>query len=297
MPTSQSCLYCSSPLFKRRLFATHEDERIFLFECAICKSQSLVPQPSDELLAEQYAGYYRKRVEGCTSPKSDYFAHIVRLITEHFPSPQQAVDLGAGEGFFAQEFLRYIPSATIDLVEQAGVPLVKQGTWQGRATEYQLSIEDWIIAPPKPLSYDVVIALDILEHLRDPANFLHKVFHNLLKPSGILVLTTPNSSSLSRRLFGRLWPHYKIEHLTYPTPKALHTVLATLPSTIIKLDPLTKQLPLKYCTNVLSNFGPAGSRFIGKVLRHILPGALSSQQVRFPTGESILLARKCANPG
>lgn len=48
-------------------------------------------------------------------------------------------------------------------------------------------------------TYDVVFATEIIEHTLDPF-YLLKEAHRLLKPGGLLVLTTPNQATLSHRL-------------------------------------------------------------------------------------------------
>lgn len=48
-------------------------------------------------------------------------------------------------------------------------------------------------------SFDVVIALEIIEHLTDPGAFLTEV-HRVLKPKGTLVVSTPNIASWHSRL-------------------------------------------------------------------------------------------------
>lgn len=53
--------------------------------------------------------------------------------------------------------------------------------------------------PFEPGSFDVVLCGDVLEHLRDPEAFLVRA-RPLLRPGGLLVLTTPNVANWSLRL-------------------------------------------------------------------------------------------------
>ncbi len=56
-----------------------------------------------------------------------------------------------------------------------------------------------LISPVHNNSFDVIIAGDIIEHIFDTDAFLSDIYH-LLKPSGSLLLTTPNLASLGRRM-------------------------------------------------------------------------------------------------
>jgi SAM-dependent methyltransferase len=73
---------------------------------------------------------------------------------------------------------------------------------------------------------DLVIALEIIEHLYDTDFFMSEI-HRILKPGGLLILSTPNLASLGNRLkllFGG-YPHY----LEYSLMGAGHIHLYTLP--------------------------------------------------------------------
>ncbi len=57
--------------------------------------------------------------------------------------------------------------------------------------------------------YDCLTAFDVVEHFDEPGEFLHQA-DALLKPGGVLLLTTPNRHSKWERLFGQGWHGYGI---------------------------------------------------------------------------------------
>lgn len=59
---------------------------------------------------------------------------------------------------------------------------------------YKIDLNDSIWNIDK--KFDTIIAGEIIEHVKDPINFLTNCY-SLLKDNGVLVLTTPNASSLS----------------------------------------------------------------------------------------------------
>jgi predicted SAM-dependent methyltransferase len=56
------------------------------------------------------------------------------------------------------------------------------------------------------LAFDVVVALDVVEHLDQPRGAL-EICRSHLKPGGWLFLSTPDSGSLASRVMGRRWPY------------------------------------------------------------------------------------------
>jgi 2-polyprenyl-3-methyl-5-hydroxy-6-metoxy-1,4-benzoquinol methylase len=74
--------------------------------------------------------------------------------------------------------------------------------------------------------FDVVSALEVLEHMIDPRAEMHSVA-SVLRPGGLLYVTTPNFASLTRRLLG---PRSSViaypEHLGYFRPATLERLLS-----------------------------------------------------------------------
>ena len=65
---------------------------------------------------------------------------------------------------------------------------------------------DRIDAVNKTFKYDLIICYHVIEHLRNPKNFFKNI-NDLLSEEGYLILTTPNSKSLSFKFFKKYWYH------------------------------------------------------------------------------------------
>ena len=73
--------------------------------------------------------------------------------------------------------------------------------------------------------FDLLCLYDVIEHLPDPVATLRQL-RPLLKPSGVIHISTPDVKSLSARLMGRSWYHYKPrEHICYFSCRTLHDAL------------------------------------------------------------------------
>ncbi|HYX31499.1 MAG TPA: class I SAM-dependent methyltransferase [Oligoflexus sp.] len=105
------------------------------------------------------------------------------------------LDLGCGSGFVAR-----FASVGVD-IEKPKDGVFESNSWQ--FVQANLDGEDWLKELPLQ-QFDMILAFDILEHLRSPVAFLEQV-RKLLSPQGSLYLTTPNIQSLERLLNPDTW--------------------------------------------------------------------------------------------
>ena len=73
--------------------------------------------------------------------------------------------------------------------------------------------------------FDVVTMWDVIEHLQSPRRYLQRIAE-ILRPGGLLSITTPNIRSLSFRLLGVNWSEIgPNDHLYYFTPRTIARLL------------------------------------------------------------------------
>jgi len=137
-------------------------------------------------------------------------------------------------GCFDGTFLSFFKKTTNNLY---GLETSKYGLKQCR--KKGLKVKNFFIdgnkkIPFKSNFFDYIIAGEIIEHIYDTDFFLEEIFR-LLKPGGILLLSTPNLSSLGRRLtlflgcnpIIELSPNEKLSsgHIRYFVKKTLFSLL------------------------------------------------------------------------
>ncbi|MDQ3100359.1 MAG: class I SAM-dependent methyltransferase, partial [Bacteroidota bacterium] len=77
----------------------------------------------------------------------------------------------------------------------------------------------------KTASFDVICSFEVIEHLTHPSQELD-VMISLLRPGGLLYITTPNFNCLDRRISKGKWSVVNYpEHLNYFTPSTLNSLI------------------------------------------------------------------------
>tara|TARA_B100000315_G_C14593325_1_gene597161 strand:+ start:489 stop:1361 length:873 start_codon:yes stop_codon:yes gene_type:complete len=106
--------------------------------------------------------------------------------------------------------------------------------------------------PFKKSSFGIVTMWDVLEHLFNPLQVLNKV-NNILRPKGLLVLSTPDVSSIAARIQGNNWrlfdPPY---HLNYFSPHTIKVLLCDAGFKVIKREYTFEWHTVKYFFHVLA---------------------------------------------
>lgn len=196
-----------------------------------CRRCSLVytnPRPPLDFIWGRYSReYFEQEYLPSWGVRSDQ-VNSDELYRQHLPTLEGLrpyrrtnwlLDVGAGAGLF-------LHAAQRDGWQVQGVEIASGGVEfarsrfgldviQGRMTEAGLPDQ----------RYDVVTLQETIEHLLDPLADLCEIYR-VLRPGGILCITTPNLDSLTFKLIGREWSVLSPgEHLFYFTRRTLHAVL------------------------------------------------------------------------
>jgi SAM-dependent methyltransferase len=117
---------------------------------------------------------------------------LFRILKPYLRQSATILDFGCGEGAFSQ---RLIDAGMI----VDGVDINTEQTKAAHRKRYELDLNTADIPAIIDQKYDVVVAMEILEHIHDPWKYLADC-RSVLKDGGIIVLSTPNISSFPSRL-------------------------------------------------------------------------------------------------
>jgi len=163
------------------------------------------------------------------------FSESVDFIRK-FVGGGKLLELGCAYGFFLKEASRYFDSTGIELAADAAAHCHRAGlnVLHGAADEANFA---------RIGSVDVIVLLDVIEHLPQPHETLALCEHHL-NPGGIIVITTGDFSSAVARLTGSQWRLMTPpQHLWYFTPASVRRLAGRLGVSVERLDHPWKTVP------------------------------------------------------
>ena len=167
--------------------------------CTDCHSLSIDPCPAErlaEIYPHTYYSYAKPDARLIDRIKNALDRRLLRSVLRRCPGSQLAVlDIGGGSGWMLNEARR----ADARVSETMVVDIDAQARTQAEAAGHR-----FFLGPIEEFTgdeqYDLVLMLNLIEHVADPVNVLRAV-RRRLQPGGALLIKTPNCDSLDARLF------------------------------------------------------------------------------------------------
>lgn len=167
--------------------------------CQRCYHLYCLRMPTNDVLHDLYERY---------SYDSNHLGNIPEFVLRSlakvlqslapYRSLNRLLDVGFGAGAI-------LLAAQRDGWEVHGLEKSRLAVEQAQARGFAHAQQGDFLAPPYDVrSFDVITLAGVLEHLVDPQPFLQQA-RQLLRPGGVLFLTTPNSRSLSSHALGLEW--------------------------------------------------------------------------------------------
>ena len=203
------------------------------------------PQPRSADLVQAYQEVEDERYEEETSGRLETFSRALADIEQHEPSGR-LLDVGCHTGIF------------LDVARRAGWATtgVEPSRWSAeRARARGLQVFDGTLADAglAESSFDVITMWDVIEHLAEPVEELKRA-HRLLRPGGLLAVSTMNVETWFPRLLGRRWPWYMQMHLYYFTPRTLNQMLKLAGYEPVEAVPHKRVVRLAYLVSRLEAY-------------------------------------------
>jgi len=160
----------------------------------------------------------------------------------------RVLDVGAGAGIMVEaanerglDAVGIEPSAWLAAVaRERGLPVI-HGFFPNRSVSG---------------SYDLVTLVDVLEHVSHPVQMLRDI-RAQLGPSGIVVVNTPDVSSVAARLLGSKWWHFRTAHIGYFDRRTLEMACLRAGLRIVRLFRPSWYLDADYLWRRVVSYLPA----------------------------------------
>jgi SAM-dependent methyltransferase len=282
MSERDRCVLCGGPLAARAVRGG-----LTVRECRACRLGRLDELPADAEARYRSADYFRFWPEEVSAQKrrsGDWL--IARLEAARSGARGRLLEVGCASG-------ELLEAARARGWEVAGVelcaPMVERANERlGAGTVRAVSFD---AAAAAPGSVDAIVFNDVLEHLPDLDAGLATA-RRALAPSGTLLVCAPDLESLSARVLGGRWPHYKAEHLHYLSKTSVRRLVERAGFRLLVLDDAWKTLSLAYIAEHFRVYadGPLARLLGGAIDR--LPAPLKNAPLPLLSGNLLAIAQK-----
>lgn len=206
-----------------------DDPPFQVLSCRSCGLAYTTPRLDGSRIHELYSDHYFNSesaegfgYSGYVADTDGYlrtFAKKARLI-ERFESKGRLLEIGCAAGVFLEVMRRRG-------FEVHGSEIAEETL---RSARENFGLENLHHGPLHALDlpgshFDVVAAFDVIEHVAEPLEMLEQM-KAFLRPGGLLVLQTQDVSSMTRKVLGAKWHHFKqLEHIYHFSPRTLRSML------------------------------------------------------------------------
>jgi 2-polyprenyl-3-methyl-5-hydroxy-6-metoxy-1,4-benzoquinol methylase len=211
----ETCPICGKDNGTGRKIKGYLGDMLYITLCHDCQIMYQNPKPTPQatlaymnsLWADKVRFDYVRENEAILRARED-----MMVLNSVCPKPGKLLDFGAGIGAFTR--------------------VAMDDGWQVHGTERsdtaikrakdEFGIELMRDIPDE--KYDAITLLDVIEHLRKPAEIV-QILGNHLKIGGKLILSTGNYQSWPCLMLGDKWALFQMDHLFFFTPQSLKSLL------------------------------------------------------------------------
>ncbi|HLG36305.1 MAG TPA: class I SAM-dependent methyltransferase [Bacteroidia bacterium] len=289
--SSTTCHICSGS--RAKLFMQKDGSDYY--RCPDCKLEFIFPQPDDialeKIYSENYYNSWGLHVDSSKGEKSKRltFEYRVKLIEHELKQDDSILDCGCATGFFLdllkeKGFVPYGVEISLFAANVCRRKFGKQNIFLG-------NFENAEFGSVRENMFSAIFMTDYLEHVRNPREVLVTAFR-FLRPGGLLVITTPDTSSLSYTAMGGSWIHYKSEHLYYFSKRNIELLLTQAGFLYSNHSKGWKYFSMDYVHRQFNAYPVPVLSPLVRVLFGILPAGLRQKTFSVHAGEMIVIAKK-----
>jgi len=204
--------------------------------------------PRTPHLPELYAALDDPDYESGEESRARQMRWLLTECLERHPSAVTLLDVGAASGLLVRE-------AAHRGLRAVGVEPSARLSARARA----LGADTLTGILPHPdlagRTFDLVLLVDVVEHVTDPVDLLASAAA-ALAPGGLLVVVTPDLGSLTARLLGPRWWHFRVAHVGYFSRRSFRAAAARARLRVVDERRALWFFPVGYLAERLTRYFP-----------------------------------------
>lgn len=227
------CYLCGKRTNKVVTKELRNGERRKVYYCGACELGMLDDERSDNELMKFYNSEYRKKFKPNLSKGTDpgelfniyseFQSKRIALVKKFLTKKMKLLEVGCSAGMFLYSIKRYVG-------EVAGIDYDSRSVrFASKKCRCRVFSEDITQTELKDEKFDIICMFQVLEHAKNPHDFLVK-YRDYLKPGGIIYVEVPNIKDALIYAY-ELPDHYKFyfhaAHLSYFSAKSLGRLMKT----------------------------------------------------------------------
>lgn len=252
--------------------------RLGVVECTACHLRALHPATPPAEVERAYAAVEDPEYLHVEPHRVVAFRRLTERVARWRKPPGNLLDVGCYTGLFPGA-ARAAGWDAYGVEPSRWAARIAAGRLPGRITTGFLRD---VLFPHA--SFDVVTAWDVIEHCTDPRVDLQRMAA-LLKPGGLLFVSTMASDAPIVRLLGRHWPWYMEMHRFYFTRTTLGRLLVETGFRVRAIEPYPHYTSLRYVFWKLESLLGPLARTAAAVLRFL---GVAERTLKVDLGDFIL---------
>jgi SAM-dependent methyltransferase len=183
----------------------------FLHECAACSLKFRFPRLAKEEMDALYEQGGATEWEGKAARRTDWEMAVQWLREERKEQDLDVLDIGCYDGALL--------ASLGEGCRKFGIEINASASARAAARGIRIIGDDFSAVERSPVTFNAILAIDVIEHVEDPLGFLGRLA-GALRRHGVIVIATGNADCLSWRLMGsRYWYSAFGEHISFVNPR------------------------------------------------------------------------------
>ncbi|MDG2051213.1 MAG: class I SAM-dependent methyltransferase [Myxococcota bacterium] len=171
----------------------------------------------DSPYAHKESGRLRKRLSALKfSAAYSIWKRKIGRYSRPVDLPFSILEVGCGAGNFLQCLKTWYPHARLQAIDLDATVVGPCALRHGDVDFVRSRSEE---LPFEADSFDIISALQVIEHFPQPEAFLRESAR-VLRVGGLILLATPNTEGLAARWLGKKWPGIRPDHISLRSPEA-----------------------------------------------------------------------------